>query len=188
MGYIGIIGGSNFLKSEYFLSGTFKVQTVSTDYGLVKSYVSEADQVIFIQRHAANPEVPYSPPHLINKKAILSALKNFGVERILAFNSTGSMRPEITLGTVVVPNDFLCHDPITFFDDGRAHLIPGFNEQFRQEIIEELKANGFSPLTEVSHSVIYKKQVYSFILFHIFSHSLMTLNFIHPFISLTDSP
>lgn len=140
--YLGLIGGSNFLKSKYFLSGVFTPREVDTEFGRVRLYVDESSRVIFVQRHAADPAVPYSPPHLINKRAIVRALKDLGCARVVAFNSTGTMKRSIPLGALVVPDDFVCLDPISFFTDGRAHLVPGFNKPLRQRLIGLLQGAG----------------------------------------------
>ena len=77
---LGIIGGSSFLKSKA-LAG-FHRFTMKTEFGdvvLYRSLITSSPQlfggVVFCQRHAANPEHEYSPPHLINQKAIVSAFK-----------------------------------------------------------------------------------------------------------------
>jgi len=137
--YLGLIGGSSFLKSEYFTSNSFVPETRTTRYGQVKLWFNHADGVVFVQRHAADPAVAYSPPHLINKKAIITALHQLGVARVIAFNSTGSMTKQIALGSLVIPDDFLCLDPITFFDDARAHLIPGYDDALRTEVVAQLR-------------------------------------------------
>lgn len=146
--YLGIIGGSSYLKSAYFNSDKFKAETRTTVHGQVKLYINRSERVVFVQRHAADPDVAYSPPHLINTKAIIAALKTLNCKRILGFNSTGSMKRTIDLGTLVVPDDFLCLRPISFFTDARAHLIPGFDADFRLEIINALKNAEFPPVTQ----------------------------------------
>ncbi len=147
--YLGIIGGSNFLKSDYFSKNSFVAEERATPYGSVKLWFNHNDKIVFVQRHAANPAVDYTPPHLINKKAVVTALKNCGVSRVLAFCSTGSMTPMIPLGSIVVPDDFLSLELITFYDDARAHVIPGFDSGFRETVLaalEPLAAQAGAPL------------------------------------------
>jgi len=153
--YLGLIGGSNFLKSEYFAQNSFVPEVRTTPHGQVKLWFNHADGVVFVQRHAADPAVAYSPPHLINKKAIISALQTLGVARVIAFNSTGSMNRHIALGSVVVPDDFLCLDPITFFDDARAHLIPGFDADLRAQLVSCVRTIGQSASCDVHVSGTY---------------------------------
>ena len=149
--YLGVIGGSNFIKSAYFSSGDFQKEVRATPYGRVQLYVNNKDGVVFVQRHAADPEVPYSPPHMINKKAIITALKNFGVTRILGFNSTGAMKRTISIGSFVVPDDYLALTPITLFDDATGHVIPGFDKDFRFEIIKIMQSAGLNPIVNACY-------------------------------------
>jgi 5'-methylthioadenosine phosphorylase len=67
------------------------------------------------------------------------ALRHLGCNRVLAFASTGSMRSEIALGTLVIPDDFLCLEPITFHDDDKGHMIPGFDHLLRATVVESLQ-------------------------------------------------
>lgn len=60
---------------------------------------------------------------------------------MLAFASTGSMRMDLALGTLVIPDDFLCLEPITFHDDDKGHMIPGFDAGLRAQIIAALDAD-----------------------------------------------
>ncbi len=146
--YLGIVGGSSFLKSAYFSSSLFQKEVRLTRYGPVAIHINRVERVVFVQRHAANPDVAYSPPHLINKKGIISALRALNCKRVIGFNSTGSMKRTIDLGTLVVPNDFISLRPITFFDDARAHVIPGFCEEFREQVITTLRAANLSPVVQ----------------------------------------
>jgi 5-methylthioadenosine/S-adenosylhomocysteine deaminase len=99
--------------------------------------------VVFVQRHAANPDLVYSPPHYINKKANIAALNQLGIKRVLAFGSVGSMRSDLRCGTLVVPDDFVSLEPITFFNDHKGHMVPKFDKSIRDQIIQTLDSNGF---------------------------------------------
>jgi purine nucleoside phosphorylase len=45
------------------------------------------------------------------------------VTEVIAFGSTGSLKVEIALGTLVVPDDYYSPIvPVTFFDDATAHM------------------------------------------------------------------
>jgi len=146
--YLGLVGGSSFLQSSWLKNEKFQAEVRTTRYGQVKMYVNRTDRVVFIQRHAADPDVEYSPPHLINKKAIVSALRAMNCKRVIAFNSTGSMKESIPLGSLVVPDDFICLKAITFFDDAKAHIVPGFNGELRDAIIATLQAANYTPITK----------------------------------------
>src|SRR4051812_32407132 len=77
---LAIIGGSSFLESSA-LAGFLQLQ-VATPHGAVQLYkapesVANHGPVYFVNRHVANPDKgkEYSPPHLINYKAVITALK-----------------------------------------------------------------------------------------------------------------
>jgi 5-methylthioadenosine/S-adenosylhomocysteine deaminase len=139
--YLGVIGGSSFLKSTIFKAGSWDIDIITTPYGKLRYYKDNSKAIIFVQRHHADPAVEYSPPHAINKKAIIWGLQELNCSKVLAFCSTGTMNASIGLGSIVVPNDFLCLDRINFFEDYRGHNIPGFDEDFRQEVCKVLNTN-----------------------------------------------
>lgn len=95
----GIIGGSNLLKSSYFKH--LKVKNIHTEYGDIIIYIG--NNFIFCQRHQSEPNKEYIPPHLINTKAIIKAMENFKVKKIIAFCSVGSLKQNISVGQIVIP-------------------------------------------------------------------------------------
>jgi purine nucleoside phosphorylase len=78
---LGVIGGSSFLKSS--VASHFNASSIMTEYGLVRLYrgTDKWRNVIFVQRHGAHAHHEYSPPHLINKKAIIKALEKLVCRR-----------------------------------------------------------------------------------------------------------
>lgn len=72
---LALIGGSSFLESASLRA--FSALTVDTPFGPVSLWRNADHSVYFVQRHAANPEKgkEYSPPHLINYRAIAKALQ-----------------------------------------------------------------------------------------------------------------
>lgn len=129
--------------------------TEDTPYGKLKYYLDTNRNIIFVQRHHADPDVDYSPPHAINKKAIIWGLKQLGCSRVIAFCSTGAMNSAIGLGSVVVPHDFLCLERINFAEDYSAHNVPGFDETLRTEILQCLRDNG---IHHVADAVYFQSQ------------------------------
>lgn len=72
---LGLIGGSSFLESSALRA--FAVEEIATPFGPVLLRVNAERTVVFVQRHAADPTPgkEYSPPHLINYRAIVQALQ-----------------------------------------------------------------------------------------------------------------
>ncbi len=125
---IAIIGGTSLLDTASFTG--WPDATVSTGFGPVVMKRS-GDNAVFLQRHG-NPCVP---PHRINHKANMSALKELGVRKILAINSVGSLKTAIRPGTLVVPDDFICPWHIeTFFDEEARYMVPVMDEAFAKDV------------------------------------------------------
>ena len=120
---IGIIGGSGVYEiTQKADSCTEKI--VHTDYGDVEVSLLEmfGKKVAFIPRHASGHSIP---PHKINFRANIDALKNVGVTKIIATNSVGSMNEDMPPGSFVIPDDFLdfSQDRVkTFYEDKVVHI------------------------------------------------------------------
>ena len=120
---IGIIGGSGVYEITQKADSCVK-EMVKTDYGEVEVSIIEifSKKVAFIPRHASGHSIP---PHKINFRANIDALKNVGVTQIIATNSVGSMNENMPPGTFVIPNDFLDFSQDrkkTFYEDKVVHI------------------------------------------------------------------
>lgn len=120
---IGIIGGSGVYEITKKADKTTK-KLVKTDYGDVEVSILEifSKEVAFIPRHASGHSIP---PHKINFRANIDALKQVGVTSIIATNSVGSMNLEMPPGAFVIPNDFLDFSQNrqkTFYEDKVVHI------------------------------------------------------------------
>lgn len=112
---IGIIGGSGFYD---FLQG--KEVSVSTPYGQPSDKILltefQGKDIAFLPRHGKGHQYP---PHKINYRANLFALKQLGVKQVLAPCAVGSLRPEIEPGHFVIADQFIAKTKArkdTFFD------------------------------------------------------------------------
>lgn len=113
---IGIIGGSGFYE---FLNDPDLI-TLSTPFGEPTAPVAvgevEGRLVAFLPRHGRRHQFP---PHRVNYRANLWALRSLGVRQVLAPAAVGSLRPELGPGTFVVPDQLIDR---TW---GREHTIYG---------------------------------------------------------------
>ena len=101
---IGVIGGSGFYE---FLDDVAEV-TVDTPYGPPSDALSVGSvagrPVVFLPRHGRGHTLP---PHRINYRANLWALRALGVRQVLAPGAVGGLRPDLGPGTLVVPDQLV---------------------------------------------------------------------------------
>lgn len=114
MADIGVIGGSGFYS---FLSDAQPFE-VETPFGppseLPVVGTLNGREVAFIPRHGADHRFP---PHRVNYRANLWALRELGVRQVLGPCAVGSLKPELVPGTFVVPDQYVDR---TW---GRAHTV-----------------------------------------------------------------
>lgn len=120
---IAIIGGTGVYDPE-LLEGVTE-ETVATDYGAatVACGTYRGKEVAFLSRHGAGHSVP---PHLVNYRANIMALKKIGVRSILATAAVGSLNPRMKPGDFVFVDQFLDFTKgrqQTFFDGGPEGVV-----------------------------------------------------------------
>ncbi len=126
---IGIIGGTSLFGANIFDSP--KTVKVKTPYG--RAVVYRKKSVFFILRHGKKRD---TPPHMINYKANIFALKKLGVKKIIGVCSSGSLKKSIKPGSFVVPHDYMNFSRVpTYFDKRIAHTIPGLDSETRKALI-----------------------------------------------------
>jgi len=117
---IGIIGGTGIYTAELF--GIDKKVKVYTPYGQPSDLINigefEGRRIAFIPRHGRGHIIP---PHRINNRANIWALRELGVTRIIAPSAVGSLRHEYKPGEIAIPDqfiDFTKKREYTFYDGG----------------------------------------------------------------------
>jgi len=137
---IGIIGGSGF----YDLAGELKEIKVETPYGPPSDKIAigkiDQKQVAFLPRHSKTHDLP---PHQINYRANIWALKELGVKRIITSHAVGSIQKEFRPGDFVILDQFIDRTSGRFdtFYDGQipTHISTAFPycDQLRELAIQE---------------------------------------------------
>ncbi len=111
-----VIGGSQ-LASLAILENV-RHEHVATPFGEPSGPVTigtvAGRDIAFLARHG-NPHVV--PPHRINYRANIWALRALGVANVIAIATSGGMREDFVPGTLVVP------DQIIDYTHGRAHTF-----------------------------------------------------------------
>ena len=90
---LGIIGGTSLVFSKL---PPLEKNIVNTPFGNAELLCGE---IVMLMRHQNG-----LPPHRINYRANLAALAIAGADRIIAFGSSGSLKPEIPPGSLLIPN------------------------------------------------------------------------------------
>ncbi len=117
---IGIIGGSGLyamegleIKAEKKLDTPFGAPSDAIMLGTL-----QGQKVAFLARHARGHLIP---PHQINFRANIYALKRLGVDAIISVSAVGSMKEEIHPGDIVIVDQFVDRTKMreqTFFENG----------------------------------------------------------------------
>ena len=103
---LGVIGGSGLYEVE----GLANVReiTVDTPFGapsdaLIGGSLGDTD-LLFLPRHGRGHRVP---PHMINFRANIAALKIAGATHLVTVSAVGSMKEEIAPGDLVCVDQFI---------------------------------------------------------------------------------
>ncbi len=115
---VGVITGTGV--TEHFELA--ERRTVDTDYGTVVVYAGKGGAYYILPRHGEGHRVP---PHMINYRANISALRKLGVKRIIATSAVGSLTRRFPVGGVGLLDqflDFTRERKATFFDDAVEHV------------------------------------------------------------------
>lgn len=118
MSELAIIGGTGFTSLEG-LEITHR-EVVSTPYGepsgpVVHGRFCDTD-VVFMARHGHGHTIP---PHEVNYRANLWALRHVGVESVIAVAASGGIHESMEPGGVAIPDqiiDYTWGRPHTFFE------------------------------------------------------------------------
>lgn len=131
-GLLAIIGGTGLDARDTGspLRGALRdvrEETVTTRWGRAQVTRARLDgcPILFLHRHAAPDAIRGVPPHRINYRANIAALKLLGATAILASTAVGSMRRDWPPGTLVLLDQFLDFTTArdkTFFDDRAVHV------------------------------------------------------------------
>jgi len=121
---LGIIGGTSLLFSTL---PTLEKKRIDTPYGNTELLCGD---IVMLMRHQQG-----IPPHRINFRANLSALALAGVDRVIAFGSSGSLKQEIPPGSLVIPTDYLSLTDIPSIHD---HAIEHVRPELSEDLINHL--------------------------------------------------
>ena len=122
---IAIIGGTGIYNTEIISNN--QTLDLETPYGKTSDSLTIGEfngkNIVFLPRHGKKHSVP---PHKINFRANIWALKEIGVKRIIAPCAVGSLRENMEPGHIAIPDQFIDRTKdreSTFYDQGTvAHI------------------------------------------------------------------
>ncbi len=124
MAAVAVVGGTGM--NDWPGLAIQRLQPVGTPYGEPSAPLTygriHGVEVIFLPRHGDGHKVP---PHLINYRANLWALKDAGVKSVIAIAAVGGIARAMKPAAVAVPDDLIDYTfgrEHTFFDGVRAPL------------------------------------------------------------------
>lgn len=122
---LGIIGGTSLL---YAPLPALEKRQVATPFG--PSGILAGENLVLLMRHQNN-----LPPHRINHRANLSALALAGVTDIIAFGSSGSLKPRFAPGSLLIPTDYISVTDIpSIHDHAIGHVRPELSEELAKTL------------------------------------------------------
>jgi 5'-methylthioadenosine phosphorylase len=139
---IGVFGGSGFYE---FLDDVEEVR-VQTPFGepsaAIRVGAIDGHAVAFMPRHGDKHQVP---PHRVNFRANVWAMREAGVRRIVGPCACGSLQPDLHPGTFVVCDQFIDRTSgraDTFYDDRTVHVSAAdpYCPDLRRVLVEAAKA------------------------------------------------
>lgn len=143
MSVIGIIGGSGLSSFEGLEITRQKMQ--QTPYGQASSPLTfgqfDKSEVVFLPRHG-NPHT--IPPHKINYRANIWALKENKVDKIIAINAVGGITNQMSPKRIVIPDQIIDYTSArihTFFEEGLNEVTHvdfsyPYSEAMREQLIQ----------------------------------------------------
>ena len=156
---VAIIGGTG-LTSINGLEITGR-EIIQTPFGepsgpLVRGNLA-GHNVYFLPRHGAAHTIP---PHQINYRANIWALKDTGIEQVIAVNAVGGIRKDMQPGTLIIPDqviDYTVSRTNTFFEDGLKQVVhidftEPFCESLRKQIINAADNSSISVIKEGTYA------------------------------------
>jgi len=141
-----IIGGTGLTRLPEF--DIIRREPVTTRWGepssdLIEGTLFGAD-IVFIARHGEQHTIP---PHRINYRANIQALKDAGVSSIIAAAAVGGIRADLGPSKIAVPSQLIDYSygrAHTFFEDGLDHVTHiDFTHPYTPALREKLLDAGF---------------------------------------------
>ncbi|MCF6282465.1 MAG: S-methyl-5'-thioinosine phosphorylase [Candidatus Polarisedimenticolaceae bacterium] len=146
---LAIIGGSGFTNLK--MLEVVRREVVHTPYGEPSAPLThgllDGKEVTFLPRHGSGHIIP---PHKVNYRANLWALKSAGIHRVIGVAAVGGIRKDMQPGMIAVPDQIIdytyCRQHTLFEDDLQkvTHIdfTEPYSENVRQALLKAAKKSG----------------------------------------------
>lgn len=147
MALLGLIGGTGLDRwgsREHEIAGETPFGSTSAPLAV---YQSGPTRLVFIARHGFAHTIP---PHRVNSRANLWALREAGVQHVLAVNAVGGIGEAFAPGRMAVPDqliDYTWGRTQSFSDDSEADLLhvdfeKPFEGRLRKRLLDAARDGG----------------------------------------------
>ena len=154
---LGVIGGSGLYELEHLAN--VEELKMTTPFGapsdLIVAGTIGTTRLLFVPRHGRGHHLP---PHKVNYRANILALKMAGAEQILSISAVGSMKEHIHPGDMVVVDQFIDRTRNrvdTFFEDDGVVAHVGFADPIDAQL-----AGALSDAAQRAHATVHRGGVY----------------------------
>ena len=142
MANIAIIGGTG-LTTIHNLE-IVRREVMQTPYGEPLGPLTHGrlfnTEVVFLARHGYGQNIP---PHKVNYRANIWALRNVGVKKVIAINAVGGIHADMRPKSLVIPDqliDYTWSRLTTYFEEGLSQVVHidfthPYSEVLRQVLI-----------------------------------------------------
>ena len=149
MTHLALIGGSGLARLDGL--DVVRQEQVTTPYGEPSAPVTfgelDGAPLVFLPRHGGAHTIP---PHRINFRANLWALREAGVDRVIAVAAVGGISPAMAPGALCVPDqliDYTWGRAQSFFDGGdsavnHVDFTQPYCEEQRQVLLRASRKTG----------------------------------------------
>ena len=153
MARLAIIGGTGLTSLEGLAITTRQV--VHTPYGEPSGPIVYGElagqEVMFLPRHGPGHTIP---PHKINYRANIWALKEAGADQVLAVNAVGGIHADMGPGELVLQDqiiDYTWGRTMTYFEEGLEHVT---HIDFTQPYCQALRGKVLAAASEVGIKLV----------------------------------
>jgi len=154
-----VIGGSGLYHIDDLVVSD-KVRP-ETPYGEISDQIVMGhfakNELLFLPRHGANHKLP---PHKVNYRANIWALKELGVSGIISINAVGGIDTELKSGDIVIPHQIIdyTYGREHTYSDGTSDTVQHID--FSEPFDAELRQRVLNAVSTLDSSLYHNSGVY----------------------------